>query len=129
MHRLEANHSFTRQLIILFLIFMLVLFLSVDSHAGNNNNEKIVGDRVLTLWSDKEECYKDGAYIISIESKGDSYKVAACSAYGCRASVAEFGKKSHPSNYRNDSKFVWINDTIFETKINDEYKRFYQCKL
>ena len=106
-----------------------MFFISVNSHAENKSNKKIVGNRILTLWSDKEECYKDEAYIISIESQGDSYKVAACSAYGCRTSVPEFGKKTHPLNYRNDSKLVWINDTIFETKINGKYKRFYQCEL
>lgn len=126
MYRLETKNSITHRL---FFIIILTFFISVNSFAESKNNEKVVGDRVLTLWSDMKECYKDGAYIISIESKGDSYKVAACSAYGCRASVPEFGKKSHPFSYRNDSKFIWISDTIFETKINGAYKRFYQCKL
>jgi hypothetical protein len=129
MPKFETGYLSTHQILFLFFIFMLSLFISVDLHAEIKNNQKVLGDRVITLWSDKEQCYQHGAYLISIEAIGDSYKVAACSKYGCRASVSEFGTKSHPINYKNDPRFVWINKTTFETTINNQNKRFYQCNL
>ena len=84
-------------------------------------------ERVSTLWSDKKNCFADDAFLISIETFKDTYKVAACAPLGCRIAVEEFGKKAHPGDYRNDPKFNWFSDTEFETQINGSKKHFFHC--
>ena len=86
-----------------------------------------VKKRTLTLWSDKKDCFSEGAGLISIDSDGDSYKVAACTKHGCRIAVSEFGTKANKGDYRHDSKFTWLSDTVFETTINGNRVRFYHC--
>lgn len=80
-----------------------------------------------TLWSDSKNCYAEGAYLISIMSRGDFYKVAACAPQGCRVAVKEFGKRSHSGDFRKDSKFTWKSEKEFEATVNGVYRSFYLC--
>ena len=112
------------------LICLMIAFLSsTNSNAENKKYEKIVNGRVYTLWADKKNCQQDGALILSIETKDDNYKVAACSKYGCRIAIEEFGKHDHTINYKTDPLFNWISERVFETKINGNKKRFFQCEF
>lgn len=83
--------------------------------------------RVNLLWSTKEKCFDEEAFMISIETDGNAYKVAACAKYGCRIAINEFGKNVHKGDYKDDPKFVWHSDKEFETKINGNNMRFYHC--
>lgn len=85
--------------------------------------------RITTLWSDKQDCMEDGALIIAIETYGSSYKVAACVKYGCRIAVPEFGKRSQQLNYRQDPKFKWQSETVFEAVVYGKNRRFYACDI
>ncbi len=113
---------------ITYLIFCISILAYSPTHAESPN----VADskkRINTLWSDKEECMAEGAFMIAIEEYGDTYKVAACSKYGCRMAVPEFGKKTYQVNYRHDPKFIWLSETVFETIINKNNTRFYKCNI
>lgn len=111
------------------ILSIVLIITSSNSFAEDKTYEKTVKGRIYTLWSDIKDCEQEGAFIISIESKGDTYKVAACSKYGCRAAIAEFGKYEHTINYKSDPLFNWISDRVFETKINGIKKRFYECSF
>ena len=80
-----------------------------------------------TLWSDDQSCFKDGAVLLGIESQEEFYKIALCSIAGCRIAIKEFGKKSHPGNFKEDSRFEWISENAFEAIINGKKGRFYLC--
>lgn len=82
---------------------------------------------VSTLWSDKKDCFSEGAFIIAIETYQNTYKVAACAPHGCRIAIREFGKKAHVGDYKNNPSFHWLSATEFETQINGSKKRFYHC--
>ena len=115
------------------LITYLIFFISILAYSPTHSESLNAGDtskkRITTLWSDKEKCMAEGAFMIAIEEYGDTYKVAACAKYGCRIAVPEFGKKTYHVNYRHDPKFIWLSDTVFETIINKNNTRFYKCNI
>lgn len=115
--------------LIAYLIFCIVTLACSPTYAESPNAADASKKRITTLWSDKEECITEGAFMIAIEEYGDTYKVAACSQYGCRIAVPEFGKKTYQINYRYDPKFVWLSDTVFETIIYKNNTRFYKCNI
>ncbi len=111
------------------LLCCIMVMNTPNAHATSNPFEKTIGDRVLTLWADKKNCFEKGVFMVSIESKGDAYKIAACSPLGCRITIPEFGNQFHPVHYRLDPMFTWISNTVFETTVNGKKRRFYQCQF
>ena len=115
--------------IMTFILFCIIILTyspvySAPPHVGETSTK-----RITTLWSDKEECITEDAFMIAIEEYGDTFKVAACVKYGCRIAVPEFGKKTQGVNYRKDPRFVWLSDSIFETIIYKKNRRFYKCNI
>lgn len=115
--------------LITYLIFCISILAYSPTHAESPNAADTSKKRITTLWSDKEECMAESAFMIAIEEYGDTYKVAACAKYGCRIAVPEFGKKTYQVNYRHDPKFIWLSDTVFETIVNKNNTRFYKCNI
>jgi len=109
---------------------IIISFIAISvAHADTQNTQNDKPKRITTLWSDKQECITEDAFMIAIEEYGNTYKVAACAPAGCRISVPEFGKRTHHLNYRHDPKFIWITDTVFEVTIYDKNTRFYKCNF
>jgi len=80
-----------------------------------------------SLWSTDEMCLDNNALIIGIEELESSYKIALCSAGGCRVAVPGFGKKVQPYKHTNDPRFKWISNKSFIIQINGQDKQFYHC--
>lgn len=112
----------------------IIIFSSNIAQSETINSEVPDAKRIVTLWADKETCLKtpDNSsektpMLISVESGDNAYKVAACASAGCRISVPEFGKRAYSGDFRHDSKFTWLSDTVFEAEIFGQKRRFYHC--
>lgn len=120
---MNVFQSLSRQVSVLSLIVFSAGLLVCNTALSEPQPER----RINRLWSDRENCFEDGATMIAIETYKDTYKVAACAAYGCRISVPEFGKKTYQGNYKEDPRFTWISDKVFEAQVFGQTRRFYHC--